>query len=103
MSSARTKATNIKKKVKMNVHERDNGRCIFCRESVSWNYSNAHVIPRSRGGLGIEENIITACYPCHTKLDTSSKRLSMLEDARKHLRLFYPDYNPENYIFKKGM
>lgn len=40
---------------------------------------NAHYIPRSKGGLGIEENIVTLCTNmspsrCHYKYDFGSRK-----------------------------
>ena len=71
MKSKRTKATDIPQKVKQAVWERDGGRCVVCgccRNVMP----NAHFIPRSKGGLGIEENIVTLCTnltenQCHYK------------------------------------
>lgn len=42
-----TKQTEISKKVKIKVWERDKKRCIFCGKYLSWNHANAHLIPRS--------------------------------------------------------
>ena len=57
MKTKRSKACDISQKVKFQVFLRDNGQCVVChnRNNVM---PNAHFIPRSQGGLGIEENIV---------------------------------------------
>ena len=94
----RTKACEISKKTKLIVYERDGGCCIFCGKS---GLPEAHVIPRSHGGLGCPENIITACRKCHDKLDNSTNRKKMLFFAIKYLKRFYPDWKKEDFIFDK--
>lgn len=46
-----TKATEIPKTVKETVWYRDKRRCIFCGQVLPIFYANAHLIPRSAGGL----------------------------------------------------
>mgnify|MGYP003549053272 FL=1 len=94
----RTKACEISKKTKLIVYERDGRCCIFCGKI---GLPEAHVIPRSHGGLGCPENIITVCRTCHDKLDNSTERKKMLFFAIKYLKRFYPDWKKENFIFDK--
>lgn len=94
----RTKACAISKKTKERVYKRDMGACIFCGAP---GLPEAHYIPRSHGGLGIEQNIITACRACHDKLDNSTQRQQMLPKAAAHLRRHYPDWSEQNLIFDK--
>ena len=89
---------SISTKTKKRVYERDQKRCIFCGAP---GFPEAHYIPRSHGGLGIEQNIITACRPCHDKLDNSTQRQQMLKVAAEHLKSFYPDWNEKNLIYDK--
>lgn len=96
-----TIATSISKNVKLKVWERDNHRCIFCHKLVAWNLANSHFIKRSHLGLGIEENIFTACLECHNKFDDSIYRKKMLPIAEKHLKSKYPNWNEENLIYNK--
>lgn len=96
----RTKACSIQAAVKKRVEERDGGCCIFCGVKGR---GEAHVIPRSAGGLGVEQNLITACRPCHDALDNSLSRPVMLEVAKQYLKSFYPDWTPDAVIFKKGI
>lgn len=94
----RTKACEISKKTKLIVYERDGGCCIFCGKI---GLPEAHVIPRSHGGLGCPENIITACRSCHDKLDNSTERKKMFFYAIKYLKVFYPYWKKEKFIFDK--
>lgn len=94
----RTKACAISKKTKERVFERDMGACIFCGAP---GLPEAHYIPRSHGGLGIEQNIVTACRQCHYKLDNSTKRQQMLQRAAEHLRRFYPEWNEKSLVYDK--
>lgn len=94
----RTKACEISKKTKLFVYERDRGCCIFCGKN---GLPEAHIIPRSQGGLGCAQNIVTACRECHDKLDNSPERKEMLALAIKYLKLFYPKWKREDFIFDK--
>ena len=94
----RTKACAISKKTKQRVYERDMGACIFCGAP---GLPEAHVVPRSHGGLGIPQNIVTVCRPCHDKMDNSVQRQQMLQQAAEHLKRFYPGWNEQNLIFDK--
>lgn len=94
----RTRACSISKKTKLKVYERDGKCCIFCGAP---GLPEAHIIPRSHGGLGIEQNIITACRTCHDRLDNSVQRQQMLQLAAEHMRLFYPDWDTDDLIYDK--
>lgn len=96
-----TKATEIPKSVKLTVWERDNHKCIFCHKHVPWNLANSHFIKRSHNGLGIEQNIFTACVECHQKFDDSIKRENMKIIAFSHLRKFYKNLKESDLVYKK--
>ena len=101
--NTRTKKTNIPMDVKQVVFERDQECCIFCGKHLTVSFACVHVIPRSSGGLGIKENIVTGCSDCHIKLDHSSKRSMMLMIAHIHLFSFYPDYDYDQCVYHKGV
>lgn len=94
----RTKACSISKATKAKVYDRDDGLCIFCHRPGD---PVAHVVPRSHGGLGIEQNIITACAECHRMLDNSTERQSMLEHAKMYLLAKYGVWSAEECTYKK--
>jgi len=100
LKSKRSKACDIKNDVRLKVFARDNYSCVICGSNNA--LPNAHVIPRSKGGLGVEKNIVTLCPICHQKLDNSIERKSLMEKVKKHLSSIYGDINDEEIKYKKG-
>ena len=107
ISSRRAKACAIPREVAEKVFLRDRGRCIFCHDDASVT-PRAHVVSRADGGLGIEQNIVTACTDfapnkCHSKLDhgTREERKAMYDYARSYLRGFYPNLDEICVKYKK--
>lgn len=99
MKSARSKATDIPRAVKRAVFERD-GCCIICGRAGA---PNAHYISRQRGGLGIEENIVTLCTECHYAYDFGGAQKHREYGAiiKAYLRKHYKGWNEENLYYKK--
>lgn len=99
--SRRSKATDIPKKVKDAVYERDGGCCIICGKQ---GMPNAHFISRARGGLGIEQNVVTLCFECHNAYDFGSRKdkETIRYMIKEHLVGHYPDLNEKDLIYKKG-
>lgn len=60
-----------KKKVKFSrigIYARDKFSCQYCGKKGSFkDFTFDHVIPRSRGGKTVWENIVTCCTKCNTK------------------------------------
>lgn len=110
MKSQRTKALEIPIKVKQAVAERDsfNGHpcCIWCGRPAPVSnplaFSNAHYIPRSNGGLGVEENILTLCWECHMRFDQSTERDKMKDFFKRHLMNVYPEWDEKKMVYRKG-
>lgn len=51
---------------RINVYTRDGFRCQYCRKKCSMKGLNYdHVIPRSKGGKTVWDNIVTSCHPCN--------------------------------------
>lgn len=105
MRSKRTKATDISMSVKKKVFERDKGKCVICGNSYNV-MPNSHFIKRSHGGLGIEENIFTACTnftenKCHERWDNYKCTKEEIEKVKEHLKSFYLNWNEENLVYKK--
>lgn len=101
--NTRTKSTNIKPETKKIVHERDRGRCVICGTPVPVAMACAHYIPRSKGGLGVEQNIFTACSHCHRLFDqgTGQTRASLKVIVRDYLRKMYYHFDESNLVYKK--
>lgn len=97
-----TKKTEITKNVKEAVWNRDKRKCIFCNKEVPMFYANAHLVPRSSGGLGIEENIFTACEDCHREQDNglNSKEYDLV--AENYLKSIYGEiWDKRNLVYRK--
>ena len=45
---------------------RDGWRCVYCG-TTSGRLTLDHVVPRSRGGESVWENVVTSCAPCNMK------------------------------------
>ncbi len=101
ISSKRAKACAISPKVKAVVWERDMHRCVYCKSINA--FPEAHYIPRSRGGLGIEENILTLCRLCHDAFDngTATMRQEIGHYCRDYLKALYPGWEEKNLIYRK--
>ena len=79
--------------------ERDNFRCIICRMPGD---PVAHVVNRSQGGLGIEENIVTLCKRCHEEMDNGKNGKTLRAIAEAYVRELYPGWDREKVIYKKS-
>ena len=90
-------ATSISRRCKETVYERDGGQCIFCGRP---GLPEAHVVPRSRGGKGIPENIVTVCRQCHREMD-GCHRAKKLEIAKDYLRTLYPGWDEKKLEYTK--
>lgn len=97
----RTLATSIPKEVKRKVWERDNHACIYCMRYLPVEFANSHFIKRSQGGLGIEQNIVTACSKCHWKYDSTYHYTKMYEYTLNYLKSKYPDLKIEDLVYNK--
>jgi 5-methylcytosine-specific restriction endonuclease McrA len=45
---------------------RDGWRCVYCG-TTSGRLTLDHVVPRSRGGASVWENVVTSCAPCNLR------------------------------------
>lgn len=99
--SKKAKATNIPYKVKEAVWERDNHHCIYCGKTGYGVMSNAHFIPRSKGGLGIEQNVVTLCISCHRDYDQTTARAELGEIIKEYLQSKYENWNVDDLYYKK--
>ena len=102
----RTKALAISEEVKDRVWERDEGRCVACQYlgNTGWQaYPEAHFIPRSKSGLGIEENVLTLCRPHHYQFDngTYRQREKMRQVFKAYFKLHYPDWDVKKLYYHK--
>ena len=99
--SKMAKACDISQKTKEIVWERDGHMCIFCGNPVPVSCANSHYIPRSQGGLGIEQNIVTACSKCHHEQDNGLNTEYYDLKAQRYLQAHYGDLSKVNLIYTK--
>ena len=93
-----TRATMITPEVKRAVQLRDHGRCIFCDR---FGLPEAHIVRRSQGGLGIPENIVTACRECHRALDEGRDRKYYQAKAERYMLKHYPGWDRKKLVYRK--
>lgn len=100
LSSRQAKAHAIPATVKLIVNRRDDGLCVYCHRP---GLPEAHFIPRSKGGLGIPQNILTLCRSCHDLFDKGPKaqREGMREYFREYLMSKYDDWSEDALVYHK--
>lgn len=96
-----TKHTAIPTEVKRAVAERDsiNGRCCCILCGSPYASPSAHIVRRSQGGQGVEENIVSLCADCHRRMDEGEGDL--MDRAIAYIKSKYPDWTPESVTYKK--
>lgn len=67
-----------------NIFKRDGHTCVYCgsRDDLTLD----HVLPKSRGGRSIWENLVTACHICNNKKDCKTPEeagLTLLKKPKK--------------------
>lgn len=106
-----TKQLQFDKKTIQKICERDQD-CIFCRagyhmdntDSMQYSIKDImHYIPKSKQGLGIEQNGVLGCRYHHHLLDNGSKGLreEMLKMAKEYLQGQYPDWEEDKLTYQK--
>ena len=96
--SSMSKACDISAKVRQEVLKRDNHCCILCGE---YNVQIAHYIPRSRGGLGIPQNLACLCVRCHGDYDNSKYHKQIKSQFKTYLKAVYEDWQEDKLIYSK--
>jgi len=58
-----------------NIFHRDNNHCMYCGHKFKpKNLNIDHVVPKSKGGRSIWENLVCACFKCNQKKDNRTPR-----------------------------
>ncbi len=107
-----TKQHQFSTKTRKKIRERDNNACIFCTmgypaKGATWidlqPTDIMHCIPKSQGGLGIEQNGAVGCRYHHSLMDNGNKGLrpDMLMRFENYLRNIYPGWNKKDLIYDK--
>lgn len=50
-----------------NIYKRDNFTCVYCGAQNKKRFTLDHVIPQSKGGPNIWNNLVTACWGCNNE------------------------------------
>lgn len=90
MKSKRSRACDISPKVREQVLSRDARRCTLCGSTYRLELAHAF-LPRSRGGLGKKENLITLCQRHHRMLDSGKA------EEQEAVRIFVDTYMKNKY------
>ena len=110
--SKRSKACEFSKVARAAIKRRDGG-CIFCQMGYHMppedNFEKSifgimHYIPRSAGGLGIEQNGAIGCQYHHSMLDNGKEGLrpEMLGLFSEYLKQHYPGWNEDALHYVKN-
>ena len=94
--------TAISNRTRQKVLERDSYDgapcCIYC--GSPYGIEIHHFVERSRGGMGVEENLVCLCSRCHRKLhDTESAEIK--DFIRAYLSCRYEDWAEGKQIVRK--
>lgn len=100
-------ATRISKEVYEAVVNRDkvNGYpcCVYCgkpaRNDTGEGLECHHFIPRSLGGMGIEENLCMLCSECHRRIHNGNVKLNQF--VREYLNARYEEWSEDQLIWRK--
>src|SRR6266704_4933465 len=83
----------VKRKISRRaLFARDGWRCVYCG-STSGRLTLDHVVPRSRGGDSVWENVVTSCAPCNLR-----KGDRLLEEAGLKLHTHPRPPSPTRFI-----
>lgn len=105
LSTKQAKAREISSKVRKIVFERDKGKCIICGNNYNV-MPHSHYIPRSLGGLGIEENIFTICTnftdnKCHDRWERNKCTKEETQRVVGNFKHNYPNWNEDMLYYHK--
>jgi hypothetical protein len=93
----------IPRELRERVFQRDNGRCRYCglaQVGQGSMFHINHVIPRSRGGATVEQNLVLQCPWC--SLHKSNKLQSVDPQSGELIQLFHPMNDDWSKHFQLG-
>jgi hypothetical protein len=77
---------------RFNIYARDRNRCQYCGKRFARSELNLdHVIPRSRGGLSVWENVVCSCHACNRRKGGRTPEEAGMKLVRKPRR---PEWTP---------
>jgi len=105
----RTKYLQFTKDTILRITQRDRG-CLFCRLGIYMNellsidravHDIMHIVNKSQGGLGVEQNGVEGCRGHHFMMDNGKYSDELREMARDYLRELYPGWTEESVTYNK--
>lgn len=94
------RGTGINEKVREMVLARDSYDdrpcCVYCGNPYHLHIH--HFVERSRGGKGVEQNLITLCWACHTDLHNGNEMIKKY--CMDYLEEHYADWIEKEQILK---
>lgn len=77
---------------RLNIFRRDGGKCQYCGKNFPKSeFTIDHVIPRSRGGRSIWENVVCACSKCNRKKGGQTPEQARMKLINKPIK---PSWDP---------
>ena len=109
MAKAAAIPVSVKKAVALRDCAHGPATCIICGAPGG---PHCHIIRRSQGGMGVEQNIVTLCGPCHYAFDEGigldrlrplgfESQEQIKEFIISYIKSFYPDWTPESVTYSK--
>lgn len=107
----RTKSLQFSESVRNRILQRDRG-CLFCRLGYHMEkalpgdlnvFDAMHVVNKSQGGLGVEQNGVQGCRYHHSLLDNGNQGLrdEMVELMEEHIKSLYPGWTRKSVTYNK--
>ena len=97
IKSKRSLATLIPKPIRHNVLVRDKGRCIVCGSMHQLECH--HLVPRSLGGMGVENNLLMLCKTHHSELHNGVGDINII--VRSYMEQTYEDITDKDRKYDK--
>ena len=106
--SRRSNACEFDPKTRRIIRQRDKG-CVFCQipyhlpDEPQMIYDIVHIVNRSQGGLGIEQNGVFGCRYHHMMLDNGNegRRQEMQDIIEWYMKQKYPGWSRGKLVYRK--
>jgi len=87
---------------RFNIFARDNNTCQYCGHRFPRTELNLdHVIPRSRGGLSIWENIVCSCHVCNRRKGGRTPDEASMRLVRRPRRPEWTPYSTDMFSLRR--
>ncbi len=86
---------------KRNIWIRDEGCCQYCDTFIPKEYTVDHVIPRTKGGKTVFDNVVLSCFKCNQKKGDKTPREANLVLKKIPVKPSYLPYTSEFTLKQK--